>query len=192
MLNQWRRRTLNVILTIAAAAMSVAVIVLLIDAISKPEQLTAVLIFLACDLFLVGLAVFRRIDVRWRGLGFILIGYGAGILALSRGGLAGAGREYLLMLPVIAIILIGVRAGLLLAGLSVVIMAVFAWLARLGMIQNWQDSGWMIYTQNPLNLEAWVVEQTYTVLILGVALALLVLFHLYLMKTLEAERKAKV
>jgi len=191
-LNQWRRRTLNVILTIAAVAMSVAVIVLLIDAVSKPEQLTAVLIFLACDLFLVGLAVFRRIDVRWRGLGFILIGYGAGILALSRGGLAGTGREYLLMLPVIAIILIGVRAGLLLAGLSVVIMAVFVWLARQGMIQNWQDSGWMIYIQNPLNPEAWVVEQTYTVLILGVAMALLVLFHLYLMKTLEAERKAKL
>jgi signal transduction histidine kinase/CheY-like chemotaxis protein len=191
-LDQWRRRTLNVILTIAAAAMSVAVIVLLIDAVSKPQQLTAVLIFLACDLFLVGLAVFRRIDVRWRGLGFILIGYGAGILALSRGGLAGDGREYLLMLPIIAIILIGVRAGLLLAGLSVVIMAVFAGLARQGVIQNWQDSGWMIYTQNPLNLEAWVVEQTYTVLILGVAMVLLVLFHLYLMKTLEAERKAKV
>src|SRR5512136_575701 len=151
MLNAWRRRSLNVILTIAAVAMTVAVIVLLVDAVSKPEQLTAVLIFLACDLFLVGLAVFRRIDVRWRGLGFILIGYGAGILALSRGGLAGAGREYLLMLPVIAIILIGVRVGLLLAGLSVAIMAIFAWLAHLGVLQTWLDSGWIIYAQNPMN-----------------------------------------
>ena len=144
-LNEWRRRTLNVILTIAAAAMTVAVVVLLVDAISKPEQLTAVLIFLACDLFLVGLAVFRRIDARWRGLGFLLIGYGAGTLALSRGGLAGAGREYLIALPIIAIILIGVRAGLLLAGLSVAIMAVFAGLAQQGVLQDWLARGWLIY-----------------------------------------------
>ena len=192
MLNEWRRRTLNVILTIAAVAMSVAVIVLLIDAVSKPEQLTAVLVFLACDLFLVGLAVFRRVDVRWRGLGFLLIGYVGGTLALSRGGLAGTGREYLIMLPIICIILIGVRAGLLLAGLSVAIMAVFAWLAQSGVLRDWLERGWLIYAQNPLNLEAWVVEQTYTVLILGVAMALLVLFHRYLVKTLEAERKAKV
>jgi signal transduction histidine kinase/CheY-like chemotaxis protein len=191
-LNAWRRRTLNLILTIAAVAMSLAVIVLLIDAVSKPEQLTAVLVFLACDLFLVGLAVFRRIDVRWRGLGFLLIGYVGGILALSRGGLAGTGREYLIMLPIIGIILIGVRVGLLLASLSVAIMAVFAGLAQSGALQNWLERGWLIYAQNPMDLEAWVVEQTYTVLVLGVAMALLVLFHRYLVRTLEAERKAKL
>jgi signal transduction histidine kinase/CheY-like chemotaxis protein len=190
-LNKWRTRTLTVILTIAAVAMSVNVVVLLIDTVSKPNQLSAMLIFLACDLLLVGLAVFRRIDVRWRGLGFLLIGYVGGILALGRGGLAGAGREYLIILPVLAIILIGVRAGLILTGFSTALMVIFAGLAHLGILQRWQESGWMIYTQNPTGLEAWMVEETYTVLLLVVAIALLVLFHRYLVNTLEAERQAK-
>jgi signal transduction histidine kinase/DNA-binding response OmpR family regulator len=191
-LNEWRRRALNVILTVAATAMSVAVVVMAIDSVSKPEQLAAVLIFLACDLFLIGLAVFRRIDVRWRGLGFLLVGYVGGTLALSRGGLAGAGREYLLALPVLAIIMVGLRAGLILALLSTAIMAVFAGLAQQGVLQDWLGRGWLIYAQNPLDLAPWLVEQTYTVLILAVVMALLALFHHYLMKTLAAERKAMV
>ena len=153
-LGEWRTHTLNVILSIAAAAMTVAVTVLLIDTVLKPEQLAAMLIFLACDLVLIGLAVLRRIDVRLRGLGFLLLGYCGGILALSRGGLAGAGREYLIMLPIIGIILVGVRVGLLLTGLSAAIMGIFALLARLGAFQDWLAQGWLIYAQNPLNLEA--------------------------------------
>ncbi len=191
-LNEWRTRTLNVILTVAAAAMSVGVLVLLVDTLSKRDQLPAMLIFLGCDLLLIGLAVFRRIDVRWRGLGFLLLGYVGGIVTLTRGGLAGAGREYLIILPVLAIILVGVRAGLILSALSAALMGGFAWLAYQGIIQRWQESGWMIYTQNPNHLEAWVVEETYTVLLLTVAITLLVLFHRYLVTTLAAERQAKV
>jgi signal transduction histidine kinase/DNA-binding response OmpR family regulator/HPt (histidine-containing phosphotransfer) domain-containing protein len=191
-LHDWRKRTLNVILTIAAAAMSVSVIVLLVDTISNTKQFTALLIFLVCDLLLIGLAVFQRIDARWRGLGFLLLGYAGGIIALSRGGLAGAGREYLIILPILAIILIGVRIGLIFSALSVAIMAGFAWLAHLGVFQRWLDQGWLIYGQNPTGLEAWLVEETYTVLLMAVAIALLVLFHRFLVRSLEAERSAKV
>lgn len=191
-MTEWRTRTLNGFLTIAAVVLSVGVIALFAVTLSKPGQLPAALIFLACDLLLIGLAAFRRIDSRWRGMGFLLLGYVGGILTFSRSGLAGAGRETLIVLPVIAIILINLWAGLALAAFSVSIMVAFAVLARQGVIQAWLDRGWLIYAQNPLGLEAWVVEETYTALLLAITVGLLVLFYRFWVKTLEGERQARV
>ena len=50
------------------------------------------------------LAFFRRLDARLRGVGFFVLAYLAGTLTLARGGLAGAGREYMLVLPILLII----------------------------------------------------------------------------------------
>src|SRR4030065_2106627 len=183
-MNAWRIKTLNTVLTVAAALGLVSLVSFLISEARTPGQLSATLSFFAAYVILLILAFQRRWPWRIRGWGFLLIAYVVGMIGLARGGLAGAGREYLIITPVRAVLLIGARAGMATAALSLLIMIAFAFAVDAGFFR-----GMLIYSQNPVDLASWLQEVAYTAVGMGVGTALLILFNRYLLAMLEAEHK---
>ena len=184
-MSEWRSKTLNTVLLVVAGFGLLGVIALFAGAINQPDQLPTAFLFLLAYLVLLVFAFFRRLDVRIRGWGFFILAYLAGILTLARGGLAGAGREYLIVLPILAIILMSRKAGVITAVFSLAMMVLFSFLADAGMLNKT-----LIYTQNPTDLPSWLEEISYTVMLMGVATSLLILFYQFLIHVLEAQRMA--
>jgi signal transduction histidine kinase/DNA-binding response OmpR family regulator len=186
-LGEWRERTLNAVLTVASLAGAVAIVVLFINALQQPGQMPFALLFLGIFGVVVFLTLQRKINYRVRGLGFLAVLYLGGVLTLARGGLAGTGREYLIVLPILTIILIGVRAGIGASLTSLVILGVFSYLASQHMLDNT-----LIYQENPVDLEAWLTEGTYTAGLLVIAVFLLIFFNRYFLRTLQEQRTIAV
>jgi serine phosphatase RsbU (regulator of sigma subunit) len=184
-MNAWRVKTLNTVLTVVAALGCVSMIALFAGGVEDSNQWPVGLFFLATYLMILALAFYRRLDWRLRGWGFLFIIYLVAIVSLLRGGLAGAGREYLIIIPILAAILVGVRAGATTAILSLLVMVAFSFIAEAGFLTNW-----LIYPHNPVDLSSWAEEITYTAVLMGVSTTLLLLFSRRLLKLLVAERQS--
>jgi len=178
----WRTRTLNALLVIVVIAATPVVAFVLHEAVHNPEQWPAALLYLAMYFFIGALATLRRLDVHLRAWGLLLLGYAAGVLAFARGGLAGDGRIYLLALPVLALILIGVRSGLAMAALSLLTFAAFTVAAY----QGWMAS-WLVRQDNTLLLMDWVIGG----IAFALALVVLVATQWYFSRFQEAIIAAK-
>jgi len=171
-LQAWRASVINNMLAILAVAAFPVIVCVIIEEIRRPEEWLATLIFVAVYLLIVGLAFVRRLGFRLRAWGLVLLSYVAGSLAFARGGLAGDGRVYLLALPVLAMILINLRSGIVLAILSVLIYFAFAMIAHLGWMADW-----LVTTDNPLCLINWVVGGLFFALALTTLVAIQWFFH---------------
>jgi len=182
-LQAWRTRVLNVLLTVVSIAAAPVIVSVIVEAVQSPEQWPVVLIFVAIYLFIIVLAVFRRFDPRLRAWGLLLLGYAAGVLAFARGGLAGDGPMYLLALPVLATILVGVRSGLLMTVLGLLAFAAFTVAAYLGWMANW-----LTRLDNPLTLASWVSKGTTFAMLL---IALVVLQWIFSRSQTSALRTAR-
>jgi uncharacterized membrane-anchored protein YhcB (DUF1043 family) len=108
-----------------------------------------------------------------------------GVIALARGGLAGAGREYLMLLPIVALILVSVRSGIAVTMLSLATLAVFTYLAQAGSL-----SRWLIYEQNPTDLTSWLTEIIPTAMVIMVSGMLLVFLLRFQASNLQAKHQA--
>ena len=184
-LQAWRTRVLNILFTVIAVVALAPMTIAAVNAIPNPDQWLLALIFPVLYLILVGLAVFRRLDVRWRGWGLLLIGYVTGVVALARGGLAGAGPVYMLALSVLAIILVSARSGVVMGALNGLTYLAFASLADSGALNRW-----LIYADNPLTWESWLVEGASLGMLWVIVIVLLIYFHRFHAQTLAAERQA--
>lgn len=182
-LQAWRTSVLNVLLTIAAIATLPVLGYVFLQAFQIPGQWPAAAAFTLCYLLVAVLTLGRRLDVRVRAWGFLLVVYAVGTLALARGGLAGDGRTYLLALPVLAVILIGVRSGLVMTAISLTTYAVFAALAHLG-----QLGPWLLRSDNPLNLEEWIAVGAVMAVAMALFMVLLWQFVRFQQNILDAER----
>jgi GAF domain-containing protein len=181
----WRTRILNSLLIIIAA-LTVPPMAFVI-AIAKPEDMPAVLIYGSLALIVVVMAIFRRLGVRIRAWGLLLVGYSGGILALTRGGLAGDGRVYLMALPVLALVLVGRRSGIITTAISLITFLFFAGFAQLGWLGQWMPQAAHV---NPLDLENWLEAGATMALLLVPLVVLLALFVDLQKKTLGAEHQA--
>lgn len=136
-LREWRTKILNGFLAIVAVAAGVGMVVSILDAISHPDQWPVAILFAVLELALIVLAVFRKIDYRVRAWGVLLVPYVVGVSNLASFGLGSSGRLFLLAAPIGALILIGVRSGIIMSVLVALTMAVFTILAKLGLLQQW-------------------------------------------------------
>jgi len=184
-LHSWRTRILNGLLIIIAA-LAVPPMAFLI-ATAKPEDMPAILIYGSLALVVVVLAIFRRLDVRIRAWGLLLVGYSGGILSLVRGGLAGDGRIYLMVLPALALILVGRRSGIITTAISLITFFTFAGFAQIGWLGQWMSPAAHV---NPLGWEDWLDAGITMMLSLVPLVVLLALFTDLQTKTLGAEHKA--
>ena len=73
----------------------------------------SILLFIAAWLIIVFALSARRVRHRARGVAFLVLTYCLALLVFARGGLPGSGREWLLMMPALAYILLGPRFGLI-------------------------------------------------------------------------------
>ena len=182
-LRQWRTRTLNVFTAVAAAA-GLMFGTLFLEARSRPGAWPSLALASVLTLLLVALAIFRQVDFRTRAWGLLLATYAAGLIDLVNYGLGGDGRLILMALPIIAVVLIGVRAGSLMLALSVPTMAVFAFLADRGLLAQW-----LFGDKNSLLLADWLTEGIRTLGIIASVLLVLVQFYRFLLKTIEDQRR---
>jgi diguanylate cyclase (GGDEF)-like protein len=98
--------------------------------------------------------------------------------------LAGDGRIYLLLLPVLGVVLVNMRCGVLLAFASMSTFIVFGFLAHFGWLERW-----LIVVDNPVTYEHWLYDGLVFIALLGTAVFVLVDFYNYLIKTLVAEHE---
>lgn len=181
----WRVRVLNIILSVAALAILPGLIIVLIQAVGAPSQAGTAVAFVILYLFLLILVVFRRLGVQVRGWGLLLLAYGAGFVGLARLGLAGDGRLYLMAAPILALILLGVRGGLIATAITAVVLAGMAALAQVGILEDWLTA-----SDNPLSLDMWLKSWVTQVMLLLVIVVLLSLLYRFQMRTLKAEHRA--
>lgn len=149
-LRTWRIRALNVLSLVVSGVGALAVGFVIGQAIRTPERWKTAWVFIVIYLFAFSLAIFQHLDYRWRTWGLLLLGYGAGVLSFARGGLAGDGPMYLLVLPVLATTLLGMRAGAVVSILGLLTFAFFAAAASLGWLENS-----LVIWDNPLTLVGW-------------------------------------
>ena len=142
-LTQWRRRILDSIITFGCIVGLPAIGFILYD-LSQNWNDWPVLGIVVLYGLLVVLGFARKVDQRLRSCGVLFIFYVIGIIGFARGGLAGSGRIFMLTLPIIALILLNVPAGILMTALSILTTVAFAILAQVGALQ-----GWLIYQEKP-------------------------------------------
>ena len=181
-LHGWRGRALDGLLTVVVITAAPLIVINFVHAVASPNQWPAALTYLGLYLCTVGLRVFRQLDTRVRAWGLVLLGYAVGALALAFGGLAGDGRVILVAVPMLALVLIGGRSGLMMTVPSLLIFAGFAFTAHRGWMADW-----LLIPGNPLDLDSWLYEG----IVVGMCLAMLITLqgrlHLFL-KDLVVEK----
>ncbi len=176
-LSAWRATILNGMLAIVAIAAAPAWAMTIVSLVQVPERWPFTLLFSVVFVMLIALAVFRSLDSRVRAWGLLLLGYVAATANLAIGGLQSAGPWYLLVLPILALILVGERSGILTSVLSALVPAVFVVLFRQGVL-----------VAGSVKLDP-VVSLLTLVMLLVATMALLVLFHRFHVKTIEGQRR---
>ncbi|MGD1994735.1 MAG: hypothetical protein PVI59_16200, partial [Anaerolineae bacterium] len=184
-LEAWRTRSLNRILVVGSALALPAVVFLLYEAARQSGQWTTVIGFVVLYMVLLALAIFRQVNARVRAGVLLTIAYAAGVLGLVRAGLAGDGRLYLFSVPILALILIDTRAGLLTAIVSLITFAAFAVMTDLG----WTDS-WLTVRENPTSLTAWLDGGIALTMMMIPIVILLRQFVRFQASTLQEKREA--
>ncbi|MCP4544543.1 MAG: GAF domain-containing protein [Chloroflexi bacterium] len=184
-LHEWRLRTLSTVLRVGIGGAFFALLLMVLDLTRTPENWPRTLIFVLIYVLLILLTFVRQIDFYLKGWGAILIGYAVGAVGLTQRGLAGSGRIYLFVMPILATILIGARSGLVAVVLSMLTMLIFGALAHWGILETW-----LIVSSNPVALSFWTQSVTDFGMLLALAMALLERFHRLQVKTMAAERHA--
>jgi PAS domain S-box-containing protein len=185
-LQQWRTKILNAFLIIVAVAAAAGTAVSIVDAISRPGQWPAVILFLAMELVLIVLAVFRRIDYRIRAWGVLLVPYIVGVTNLASFGLGSSGRLFLLAVPIGGLILVGVRSGILMSVLVALTMVFYTILAKFGLLQTW-----LVADRSSLLLADWINESADTLIVVLAVMALLIMFYHFQENLIKKNRRTQ-
>ena len=185
-LRDWRTKILNGYLVVTAAAATVGTIVTAWDAISRPGQWPAVIVYSSLVVVLAILAFGRKIDIRIRSGGLLLVAYATSLSAFLNLGLGGSGRLYLIVLPIVALILLGVRSGILMSALSALTLLALTLLSRYSSL--FQQ---MVVERSSLSSADWLAEDSDTLMLLAVAMVLLILFYRFQERLIEQEHQTQ-
>jgi PAS domain S-box-containing protein len=184
-LQEWRTRTLYLVLIVIAVLGLPSYAFTIWNAVRSGQMPAPLLwVYLLAYLTFVGLAAFPRFDARLRGWLFLLLAYANACASFARVGLAGSGRLYLIALPVIAILVVGARAGYVTAVLSLAIYVAFAALAHLGLLENR-----LVVEATPLDLSFWVEAGTALTVFVVLLVVLLERFYQLQVRTLAAKHE---
>jgi len=150
-LRVWRRRALYALLSVIAIAGLPAYITPLINAYVAGAITPLLWAYLGIYIAFVALALAPSLPESTRAFGLMGLAYANGVASLARLGLAGSGRLYLVAMPVVAALLLGTRAGYGSAVISLLIYAVFTFLASRGLLD-----GLITQPLNPTGLRDWL------------------------------------
>ena len=136
----WRDRAVRVILGVVVVIGLPAWGAVVMNGIRSGEMGPLLWVYPIVYLTIVALALLPRIDHRVRIWGLLILAYVNGCASMARLGLLGSGRLYLLLVPVFAAVLVGGRAGLATAMLSLATYVFFAAQADSGVVL-WNEAG---------------------------------------------------
>jgi signal transduction histidine kinase len=150
-LRSWRARALYTLLGVIALAGLPAYIAPILNARASGGITPLLWAYLGIYIAFVALALAPSLPESTRAFGLIGLAYANGIASMARLGLAGSGRLYLLVMPVVAALLLGSRAGYVCAAISLIIYGIFTYLAGSG-----QLAGMLTVRVNPTSLGDWL------------------------------------
>lgn len=181
----WRTAAVNVITAVIAIGglpLAVTVVMEQYLALTRPAIWITVLVYLA--------ALVAAVARRWSSLRrmtiLITAVYALAAMQLLLNGLVGDGRIVLLLLPLLALILLGTRAGWIAAGVTTFLLSLFTFLAARGALTNWR-----LIRDNSVDPRFWLLQ---SLLLLSALIPLMILLTDLLalqMKTMRAEREAR-
>lgn len=184
-IRDWRISVLNILLPIIAIVILPALIQTIYQVfIYRTVGWGGPIIYVLFYLCLVYVAVRRKISSTKRAWFLVTLTYLTGVVAMGRGGLAGDGRVYLVVAPILAITLISANVGIYTAALSLATYAIFGFLAYTGFL-----GPWLIRTDNPLDLEYWLYSGLTLATIMITAVLVLIRFFRFQLTTLETSKK---
>ncbi len=131
---EWRTKILDGFMLLLVILTLPAFVATFVSAISLAGFWPVAITFSVIELVLIALAVFRSINFFIRVSVLLLFGYAAAITNLVLMGLRGAAPLYLMLIPIIALIFLGRRAGLLASVLSAILAIVFSFLFDRGLL----------------------------------------------------------
>lgn len=181
----WQARALGILLSVLALAATPVVIATTMEAIRYPERGAAASLFGALYLLLVLLAVFPRIPYRIRLVGFLIVGYAVAVTALTRGGLVGDGRLYLVVLPLLALVLSDLWMSLATGIFSLLIHLAFVLFAHLGWL-----SEWVVVKENPMAITDWFTATAVFLMLLAGLLVIVGLSNRLLVRALWSAQQS--
>jgi HD-GYP domain-containing protein (c-di-GMP phosphodiesterase class II) len=181
-LQQWRTKAITIVLY----AISIAALPTVLSGaiLSRGRREMTVVMLLIYALVAIT-AVFKRCDYRLRGWVIITAGYAMAVNSFVPLGLASSGRSYLIVLPIIAFILIGIRAGWIATAASFLIYGSLILFAYTGSLAQWLEP-----LSDPLDMTLWSVTGLTTAMLLVTVVVLFLSMYRFLVDALEAERTA--
>jgi signal transduction histidine kinase len=183
-LRVWRTRALYALLTVIAVAGLPAYVAPLINARASGTITPILWAYLGIYVAFVALALAPSLPESTRAFGLMGLAYANGIASMARLGLAGSGRLYLLVMPVVAALLLGARAGYISAAVSLGIYAVFTYLAGSG-----QLASMLTQKLNPTSLADWLEAGLAFAVFLLVLAVLVERFAALLVRALRSQQR---
>lgn len=140
-ISHWRARAIHVLLIAVALFGLPAWGAVVVNAWRAGQMSPLVWVYVLVYGAILALALLPRVDYRLRIWGLMVLGYVNGMASLARLGLEGSGRLYLLLVPVFATVLAGLRAGLTTAFVSIAVYLFFASQASAATVASWTEAG---------------------------------------------------
>lgn len=187
-LKEWRSRTLTVILIIVSVIVLPAIAITTVR-LAQIGEWTWVAILAGMYAVLLILTIFRQIDYRIRGVAVLLTGYAAAGFALLIDGLAGDGRIFLTLLPILAFILIGLRSGWIATAFSLLAYFIFGITGDVGMFRGFLENS-ILAAAAPFGTGFWFMTWATLAALLLPAMTLLDRFHRLQLRSFRAEQRA--
>ncbi len=187
-LQGWRARTLYAIVGVLAVVGLPAYLYPILNALRHHQTMTLMWIYAGAYLAFVALALLPRIPVRVREWVFLVFTYANAAASFARLGLAGSGRLYLLFLPLIVMVVIGTRAGMISAAVSLTLYAACTVAAQTGLLARWSTAPGGT-TDTPLGLSYWVEAGAALAVFMVAVLVLVERFLRLHLRTLAASRR---
>ncbi len=133
-LQEWRTKILNGFLLVVAVVSVPAYIASILRGAVSDNFLSVVIPFSIVELVLMVVTFYRALNFRIRVITLLLIGYAAAMVNLLLGGLNGTAPLYLLVVAIVALVLMGRRAGIIATVISAFLATLFAILFSQGIL----------------------------------------------------------
>lgn len=181
-LSHWRNQAINIIILVISLAGLPLVVSTLIKFISIPSQWPVLVSYTVPYLLTISLWFYRPSNTTHRGNWLLVLIYSAGLVDLVYNGLLSSGREYLLAMPILAVILVGVKSGVFASVLSLLTILLVGYLNSHSLI-------YMIGAIPAQNLpfETWIDSVSMSAFITGCVVLVISLFNRFLFKNLSAQ-----
>ncbi len=178
-LAEWRTKVLNRFLVVIVIAAAPALALAIQAVLAVPGQWPIAIPFSVGYVILIALTALRQLDTRLRAWGLILISYGVAVANIALAGLKGTGPWYVLVIPTVSFILIGVRSGIVASTLSTLLLGGFSLAFHFGLIKE---------IETTFNIWA---NYSVVLLLLSATTTLLTLFYRFQVGLMEREQHAR-